>query len=406
MGTAISVERVAQMLLGIAVGVAGIVFVGQALARSVAHDRRRRPRAARPRLHPVGPHGGRASSRTCCRPRSPCRSRSLVRSSVTPVPDRLRAHRRSERRAARRLDGRGARSRRARPPRRRRRDRRGVATERPARHDDATRAPNVVTATVRRRMPLPVGLGTTMAIESGTRPSQRARAPRAARGRRRRARDRRDLHGRRTVSTTPSPTRSGPASRGTPPCSRASQDYTDQVDRLSPAFVEQLRGQRDVGDAAILGRAVLDVDGAGVAVFDVKPVRGSLSLVVVDGRAPASVDEAAIGPATADQLGLHIGDRVTVEGRSERTLQIVGHVALPERGALGLHRGTLDRAGGDARARDAHRLRGADRDGAVRRGPLARAVWTATRRSPGSSARCPTGAARSDRPRCRPSSRT
>ena len=35
-GTAISVERVAQMLLGIAVGVAGIVFVGQALARSVA----------------------------------------------------------------------------------------------------------------------------------------------------------------------------------------------------------------------------------------------------------------------------------------------------------------------------------------------------------------------------------
>ena len=80
-------------------------------------------------------------------------------------------------------------------------------------------------------------------------------------------------------------------------------DYTDRS-TAAPAFVDELGSRRDASDVAILGRSVLDVDGAGVAVFDVKPVRGSMSLVVTDGRAPASADEAAIGPATAEQLGL------------------------------------------------------------------------------------------------------
>ena len=57
-GTAISLERVAQGLLGLAVAAAALVFVGQALARSVSliDDDAIVLRAAR--VHPSGPGGG------------------------------------------------------------------------------------------------------------------------------------------------------------------------------------------------------------------------------------------------------------------------------------------------------------------------------------------------------------
>jgi hypothetical protein len=201
----------------------------------------------------------------------------------------------------------------------RRSDRPGTAT---------TSRPNVVTATVRRLVPLPIGLGTTMAFEPG--------------------------RGRRSVPVRPAllgaiagvlgivgtyttehglddalrnPERVGVTWDAT--VSGGAEDYGHGIDRLAPGFVAELRDQRDASDVAVLGRSVLEVDGAGVAVFDVKPVRGSLELVTTEGRAPVGPDEAAIGPATADQLGVGIGDRVTVRGTGRRTVTIVGTSLFP-----------------------------------------------------------------------------
>ena len=104
-------------------------------ARPVRGDRRRRrARAARARLHPVGPDRSAGvlphllSAAVAAAGRARRRARPLA-----AVPDRLRPHGRPERRRPRRLDGDGAGPRAARLPRRRRRGRRGVAAERPAR---------------------------------------------------------------------------------------------------------------------------------------------------------------------------------------------------------------------------------------------------------------------------------
>ena len=407
-GTAISVERLAQMLLGIAVAVAGIVFVGQALARSVAtvdddalvlrglgFTRSNRTTAG------VLPH---LLSAAVALPVA--FAGALVLSPRFPIGYARTVDPNVGR--ARRLDGHGARPRRARPPRRRRRGRRGLAAERPARRRTPTRAPNVRDG---GRAAAGAAAGRPRhddGVRVRTRPSQRARAAGAARGDRRACSASSGPSPSSTASTTRSPTRSGPASRGTRPCWRASHDYTDQVDALCAgvrrpaqrAARRQRRGDPRAGRAGRRRRrrrGLRRQAGAGLA----QPRRG---------RRPG----AGVGRRGGDRAGHRRAARAAdrrpgrpCEGRSARTFTIVGRVALPERGALGVHRGALDHAGGDAGGRDRHRLRGADRDGAVRRGALARAAWTATpaleaagalhvRREP----------RRSDRPRCRPSSRT
>ena len=302
-GTAISVERVAQMLLGIAVGVAGIVFVGQALARSVAtidddalvlrglgFTRWDRTVAG------VLPHllsaavavpvalAGAAACHPGSRSASPAPS---IRASVCTSTGRSRAPGLVV--LALLVVG-GAIA---------------VAWRRSGRLGTMRRGRRTWS---RRRCgggsPLPVGLGTTMAFEPG--------------------------QGRRSVPVRPALLGAVAGVLGIVGTFTVAHGLDDALDqpgagrrhvgrhraggrpRLHRPRRRLVAGVRpsssaardDVSDAAILGRAVLDVDGAGVAVFDVKPVRGSLSLVVVDGRAPASVDEAAIGPATAEQLGL------------------------------------------------------------------------------------------------------
>lgn len=62
--------------------------------------------------------------------------------------------------------------------------------------------------------------------------------------------------------------------------------------------------------------------------FAVTPVVGGIDLVPVAGRAPAAPDEAAIGPASADQLGVGLGDVVSV-GADSQPLRVVGEALFP-----------------------------------------------------------------------------
>jgi len=94
------------------------------------------------------------------------------------------------------------------------------------------------------------------------------------------------------------------------------------------ALAEQAAGQRDVGAAAIFHRGVSPINGNGVPLHAVESVKGDIGLGLIDGRAPAQSDEAAIGPATARQLGVSVGDSVTVGQRRVR-MRIVGRALFP-----------------------------------------------------------------------------
>ncbi|HEX2064747.1 MAG TPA: FtsX-like permease family protein, partial [Acidimicrobiales bacterium] len=95
-------------------------------------------------------------------------------------------------------------------------------------------------------------------------------------------------------------------------------------DRSAESMVTALQRDRDVDQIAYMHRVPFDVQGAGLPVYAVEPVRGDLSFVVLDGRAPRGRDEAAIGPASAKALGKGIGDSVQVGEESGRSLRIVG----------------------------------------------------------------------------------
>jgi hypothetical protein len=97
-----------------------------------------------------------------------------------------------------------------------------------------------------------------------------------------------------------------------------------------PALIDELRQEPDAAAISEMDRVPLDVEGMGLPVYTLRPVRGSLSFVVVSGRAPLRSGEALVAPASAKALGKHIGDHLRVGGPDGLDLQIVGTVLLPQ----------------------------------------------------------------------------
>jgi hypothetical protein len=60
----------------------------------------------------------------------------------------------------------------------------------------------------------------------------------------------------------------------------------------------------------------LSVDGRGTSVASITPLVGTVPIVSLSGRPPATADEIAIGPATADALHVGVGGKVQVAGHS------------------------------------------------------------------------------------------
>lgn len=85
-----------------------------------------------------------------------------------------------------------------------------------------------------------------------------------------------------------------------------------------------------VDEVALLRTLPLDVDGSGLLAFTLEPRRGSESFVVLEGRAPQAGDEVALGPATATALRKGIGDRIQAGGEAGPHLRIVGMALLPQ----------------------------------------------------------------------------
>jgi hypothetical protein len=326
--TAISVEQLAQLLLGLAVAAAAIVFVGQALARSVSTvdddalvlrglglTRANRTVAA------VLPHALALAvavplafvGAVVLSPRFPIGFARTVDPDVgvhvdwvVLLPGLLAL-------IVLMLGGATA-----------------IAWRRSGRLvGEGSDRPSSIGVAVRRAAPLPVGLGTTMAFEPGrgrrsvpVRPALLGAVAGIL-----------GIVGTFTISHGLNDALSHPQRAGVTwdeSVNPGLADYTKRVDTMSPQFVQALRGQRDASDIAVLGREIVDVNGAGVPMFDSKPVRGDVELVTINGRAPASASEASIGPATASQLGVGIGDTVTVTDRGKRRITIVGESLFPQ----------------------------------------------------------------------------
>lgn len=74
-----------------------------------------------------------------------------------------------------------------------------------------------------------------------------------------------------------------------------------------------------------------DINGAGLPVYTIKPVKSIKPFVVLSGRAPRSADEVALGPATVKALHRHVGDTVRITGAfGPRTFRVVGTTLLAQ----------------------------------------------------------------------------
>src|SRR5439155_3287254 len=116
-----------------------------------------------------------------------------------------------------------------------------------------------------------------------------------------------------------------------------------------PDLAAAVRGDDRVIQVAEMNRIPLDVDGAGLPLYYLNPVRGNPSFVVLRGRAPARPDEVAIGPASAKALHKGIGDHLRFRGGdgTTATMRVVGTTLLPQTPHTSFDQGVwASRAGG------------------------------------------------------------
>ncbi len=88
--------------------------------------------------------------------------------------------------------------------------------------------------------------------------------------------------------------------------------------------------RRDAAAFTIVGGII--VEGRATTTHALDTLRGDLMFTVLDGRHPAGVREIAFGEQTLDELGVGIGDRVSVQRPSDGDvdeLTVVGTVVLP-----------------------------------------------------------------------------
>lgn len=95
------------------------------------------------------------------------------------------------------------------------------------------------------------------------------------------------------------------------------------------SLISSLLTHPRAAEVASLHISPLELGGTGSLVFTLEPVRGDIAFAVLRGRAPRSPDEVALGPASARALGKTVGDEVQVGGRGRR-LRIVGLSLLPQ----------------------------------------------------------------------------
>ena len=184
-------------------------------------------------------------------------------------------------------------------------------------------------AWVRRVSPLPVGLGTTMALHTG---QGRAKVP-----------VRQALVGAMVgilgvvgamiIDAGLDDAVEHPERAGVAWDALVQPDTPDLLPTdVSPDLMAAVAAVDEVDDVSAVDRLAIDVDGVGVPGFASRPRQGEttpdISLVLTDGRAPEGDAEVALGPATLRDLDVAIGDTVEV-GDEGRPMTVVGEALFP-----------------------------------------------------------------------------
>jgi len=105
----------------------------------------------------------------------------------------------------------------------------------------------------------------------------------------------------------------------------------DSPDRGESSYIDALRADKNVATAGEMFLAPQDINGAGLPVYTIKPVKSIKPFVVLSGRAPRTADEVSLGPATVKALHRHIGDTVRITGSfGPRTFRVVGTTLLAQ----------------------------------------------------------------------------
>lgn len=98
-----------------------------------------------------------------------------------------------------------------------------------------------------------------------------------------------------------------------------------------PAAIADLPDDPDVLDAANAWRDLVLIDGTTLPTYALDVQRGTFEFVVMAGRAPSRPGEIALGPATAREYGIGLGDVVDAgAGQSSVPLEVVGLALLPQ----------------------------------------------------------------------------
>jgi ABC-type lipoprotein release transport system permease subunit len=110
-------------------------------------------------------------------------------------------------------------------------------------------------------------------------------------------------------------------------------DATTFFDDIAGLHTAQryVRHDRNVVAAGLMERAPVTVNGTEVPVYTVTPMRGRRPFAVIAGRTPGGDAEVALGPSTATALHRDVGDHVTLrQGRRHVTATVTGLALLPQ----------------------------------------------------------------------------
>ena len=103
---------------------------------------------------------------------------------------------------------------------------------------------------------------------------------------------------------------------------------------ISDEMRDALDSDPDVAALMLLAEGQSRVGSESLSVIGMDQIRGEIAPPVLEGRLPASEDEVAFGRLTANNLGLHVGDEVTLEGSIEtRIFRVVGLAVIPSVGS-------------------------------------------------------------------------
>jgi len=116
-------------------------------------------------------------------------------------------------------------------------------------------------------------------------------------------------------------------------------DVLPSEDLATDDIVAATSADDRVTDVGALRLTDVDFEGASAPVYALRPIKGSRTFTLLEGRRPVTAEEAVIGPATARALRKGIGDTVRVGGPEGRDLRVVGKGLLPQTPHFGFDQG-------------------------------------------------------------------